>query len=351
MPPDEPKWWYDAPGDPRIRLLSPLGRFYGWAAEQRYRRAKPYRARTAVVCIGNFTAGGTGKTPLALLVAGAAAARGVAAAFLTRGFGGSAKGPLRVVPGETAAGICGDEPLLLATAAPTVVARDRAAGMRFIEEMLPETRLVIMDDGLQNGSIVKDLTLAVVDGVRGIGNGEVIPAGPLRAPIAFQLELVGAIVVNGPPGQEHDPASILQRLRLQFQGPVLAASVEPVADTSWLRERPVVAFAGIGHPARFFATLERLGADIAATVAFPDHHPFSAGDARRLLADAAAWNAMLVTTEKDAARLGGGGTDAALAALSAATRALPVRLALGQREAARLDALLDTILVTGRQSQ
>lgn len=339
---DEPRWWYAPPGDLRARLLTPVAHLYGWIAERRYRRAVPYRARPAVVCIGNFTAGGTGKTPLSLLIAEAAGARGLEPAFLTRGFGGRAAGPLRVEPGKTGAGLVGDEPLLLARVAPTVVARDRTAGIRAIEETLPATRLVIMDDGLQNGSLAKDLTIAVVDGMRGIGNGEVIPAGPLRAPIGFQLDLVDAIVVNGPPGQEEAPGSVLNRLRRQFQGPVLAATVAAAADTSWLGGTPVVAFAGIGHPERFFATLRDLGATVVAQHAFPDHHTYSATDSRRLVAEAARKQAILVTTEKDLVRLDA--TDTDVRTLAAATRALPIRLDFVERDLMRLMALVDGVI-------
>lgn len=340
---DEPAWWYAPGGDPRTRALAPIGRLYGWLAERRFRRAVPYRSRLAVVCIGNFTAGGTGKTPLGVLVAADAQARGLAPVFLTRGFGGRARAPMRVVPGTTTAVEAGDEPLLLARTAPTVVARDRAAGARFIESAFPDARLIVMDDGLQNGALSKDLTIAVVDGRRGIGNGEIIPAGPLRAPLPFQLELVDAIVVNGPPATASDPAndrSVLGRLRRQFQGPVLAASVVPAVDAGWIRERPVAAFAGIGHPERFLATLRQLGADIVAAETFPDHHPFSEADAGRLLALAEARGAMLVTTEKDMVRLDRSGQQCA--ALAAAARPLPVRLAFDERDHLRLQSLIDS---------
>lgn len=342
---DEPAWWY-APGDDRrTRALAPLGHLYGWIAERRYGRATPYRSRLGVICIGNFTAGGTGKTPLGLLVAAECIARGHSPVFLTRGYGGRASGPLRVIPGETTAAEAGDEPLLLARAAPTIVARNRAVGARFIEANVPGASLIIMDDGLQNGSLSKDLTIAVVDAKRGIGNGEIIPAGPLRAPIAFQLELTDAIVVNGPAGTQPEVPvrmrSVFDQLRQQFQGPVLAASVEASGDAGWLGERPVAAFAGIGNPARFFATLRGLGANVVTEKSFPDHHPFSDADARGLLLRATELSAMLVTTEKDMARLAGcRGPDCR--ALAAATRELPVRLTFDHRDLLRLQTLIDS---------
>ncbi len=343
MPRDEPAWWYAPSDDRRARILAPIGWAYGWIAERRYLRAVPYRSRLGVVCVGNFTAGGTGKTPLGLMIAAACRARGQTPVFLTRGYGGSARGPLLVDPASTTAAEAGDEPLLLARTAPTVVARDRTEGARFIEEHVAGATLIIMDDGLQNGSLAKDLTIAVVDGTRGIGNGEVIPAGPLRAPIAFQLDLVDAIVVNGghaPSGAGDRLTSVFDQLRLQFQGPVLAASIAPAANTDWLGGKPVVAFAGIGHPQRFFATLRDLGAKIASETSFPDHHTFSEANARDLLRQAADLGAMLVTTEKDMARLSGE-RGHECRALAAAARALPVRMTFGERDLLRLETLID----------
>ena len=195
-----------------------------------------------------------------------------------------------------------------------------------------------MDDGLQNPSLAKDLTLAVVDGARGIGNGRVIPAGPLRAPLAFQLALVDAIVVNRGPTDATE-SSFTSWLRREFNGPVLEASGVPQGDIDWLKEAPVVAFAGIGVPDRFFATLAALGAPPVARMTFPDHHAFTATDAMRLLDLAAAHNATLVTTVKDRARLAGGSGPTGEA--SRAIRALPIRLALDSRDEGRLAALVE----------
>lgn len=340
---DEPAWWYASNSDPRSRLLVPIGRLYGWIAERRYARTTPYRSRLGVVCIGNFTAGGTGKTPLGLMIAAACRARGQHPVFLTRGYGGRTKGPMLVDAERTTAEDAGDEPLLLARAAPTVVARDRAEGARFIETHIKGASLIIMDDGLQNAALAKDLTIAVIDGTRGIGNGEVIPAGPLRAPIPFQLDLVDAIVVNGAIAAEAAAArtapSVFDHLRLQFQGPVLAASIVPASDCGWLGDGPLVAFAGIGNPERFFATLRGLGARVADAVAFPDHHVFRDAEARDLMRRATDLGARLVTTEKDMARLAAGGGPECRA-LALAARALPVRMTFGERDLLRLESLI-----------
>ena len=335
MPLDEPRWWYRTSGETPARLLAPLGQLYGWAVERRFRRARPLRGRLPVVCVGNFTAGGTGKTPFAILVAEALASAGAAPVFLTRGYGGRTAGPLFVDLARHGFRDVGDEPLLLARVAPTVVARDRRAGLALIERGERPADIVIMDDGLQNPHIAKDLAIAVVDGARGIGNGAIIPAGPLRAALEFQLGLVDAILVNG---ASHAAGDVLQSLRRGFPGPVLAAEPRASGDTSWLDGVAVVAYAGIGNPGRFFGLLETLGARLAVTRVFRDHHAFAEKDADALLRAAEASSAELVTTEKDLVRLlGTGGRRAELAARS---RVLPIRLYLDERDVGRLHALL-----------
>jgi tetraacyldisaccharide 4'-kinase len=234
----------------------------------------------------------------------------------------------------------GDEPLLLARVAPTLVARDRKAGVHFLEASGRPISAVVMDDGLQNPALVKDLSIAVVDGARGLGNGEVIPAGPLRAPMSFQLGLVDAIVVRAPQAAAGETApDILGLLKRRFPGPVLAVRAVPRDDTAWLEGTPVVAFAGIADPARFFALLESLGARIAHCVAFPDHRVLSRSEAERLLELAETAGAHLVTTEKDWVRLAG---DAALpSAFVERTRPLAIKLALEERDQGRLDSLVE----------
>jgi len=337
---DEPGWWYGEARDARLRLLRPLSRLYGFLVQSRFRRRQPYRSRFPVICVGNFTAGGTGKTPLAILIARLLQADGAKPVFLTRGYGGIEPGPVWVEVGASdAARRFGDEPLLLARIAPTLVARDRREGVLMLETGGHSLSAVIMDDGLQNPALVKDLSLAVVDGVRGLGNGEVMPAGPLRAPIEFQLGLVDAIVVREPQnGAEEQGDGIHVLLQQRFPGPVLAAHVVARGETAWLAGAPVVAFAGIVHPDRFFSLLERLGARLVVRVPFPDHHVFSRADADRLLSLAEENGAHLVTTEKDLARLAGGRLSGALLER---TRALAIDMALEERDLKRLSSLIE----------
>jgi len=338
---DEPSWWYGDGDDVRRRILSPLGRLYGWAAERRYYRRRPYRSRLPVICVGNFTAGGTGKTPLSIAIARMLLDRGERPVFLTRGYGGRTRGPAWVEDGPGGAKIYGDEPLLLAAMAPTLVARDRRAGVITIEADRRPHTVVIMDDGLQNPAITKDLAIALVDGRRGIGNGEVIPAGPLRAPFDFQMGLADIVVVRDPPTDEEDPDSVYEVLRHGFQGPVMVARVEASGDTSWVAQRPLLAFAGIANPRRFYRLIEKLGGRLTDTLSFPDHHPFTPADAAKLMGAARATGAQLVTTEKDYARLKG---DAALAALADSTRTVAIEMRMAGSDAGRLASLIDAAM-------
>jgi len=219
------------------------------------------------------------------------------------------RGPHLVDPATDSALRTGDEALLLARRAPTVVSRNRPAGARFIEAIRKDRpSTIIMDDGLQNPSLAKMLRLAVVNARRGIGNGQVIPSGPLRAPLVDQLEIADAIVINAGPIPSVDQLEVPQKLvsmfrSLHFRGPILSGGIVPRTNLDLLKTKPVLAFAGIGHPERFFDTLRLGGIEIAEAVSFKDHHFFDAGDAERLLLRADALDAQLVTTEKDHVRL------------------------------------------------
>ena len=339
VPLDEPPWWYGGGSQFMAGCLAPLAAVYGWGARRRYRRVTPYRSRLPVVCVGNLTAGGTGKTPLALYLCAQLRAGGLRPAVLTRGYGGTQPGPHWVAEGDGADAV-GDEALLLARAAPTLVARHRGAGARAIELALESgavaADVIVMDDGLQNPQLAKDLTLAVVDGTRGLGNGRVIPAGPLRAPLEFQLGLVDAIVVNAQPSGAG--GAVAEWLGRRFDGPVLRCATAIAGDAAWLDGRRIVAWAGIGAPQRFFGMLQALGAALVETVAFGDHQRLTEGDARRLLGLAERNTAALVSTEKDMARLMG--ATGALAELAGATRAVPIKLRFAEADADRLAALI-----------
>ncbi|MEI9992352.1 MAG: tetraacyldisaccharide 4'-kinase [Rhizomicrobium sp.] len=272
-----------------VRLLTPFGWLYGLSVRYRASHATPYQSAARVVCVGNLTAGGTGKTPIALAIARALIARGARPVFLTRGYGGKVKGPAFVAADDRATHV-GDEPLLLASVAPVIVSADRAAGAKLAEEHGFD--VIIMDDGHQNFSLAKDLSLIVVDAEAGFGNHRVLPAGPLREPVAQGLARADAVIVSG------------------LGNPPLGGFVRPVIRATLVQDKSVVgagtrvvAFAGIGRPAKFFASLAALGADIVEQRPYGDHHVYTQSEIARMRARARAENALLVTTEKDYVRL------------------------------------------------
>ena len=312
---EAPFWWYRRKGA-LASALAPVGRLYGRLVEARAARVAPYRSLLPVICIGNFTAGGGGKTPTAIAVAALLAELGARPAFLTRGYGGASKGPVLVAKGQSAEEV-GDEPLLLAEVAPTMVAADRKAGAAALEAT--EADIIVMDDGFQNPSLAKDLSLVVVDATAGIGNGLIMPAGPLRAPLDAQMARASALIVIG---DGEKAASLTEAFTAQGK-PVLKARTVPRQDRRWLGVLPVIGFAGIARPAKFFATLRNNGARLIDTRAFPDHHRYRERDARRLLKAAKEQNAMLVTTEKDFVRLADE-EDTALGELKHRCRPFPI---------------------------
>jgi tetraacyldisaccharide 4'-kinase len=267
-------------------LLAPLGWLYGASVAFKARTARPFDPGMPVICVGNLTAGGSGKTPIAIAIAEMLRARGHKPYFLTRGYGGSEHGPALASRGHSAA-VMGDEALLLARTAPTIVARDRAAGARLAKEK--GATVIVMDDGHQNFSLRKALSLVVVDAETGFGNGYQIPAGPLREPVAQGLTRADAVIFVG--DGEPDLGG--------YSGPVLRARLKAEGDA--FAGKAVFAFAGIGRPEKFFASLEDSGATVTGSCFFPDHHPYSEDEIIQLRA--VAGEAMLVTTEKDFVRL------------------------------------------------
>lgn len=311
---EPPFWWRK--GSLQAAMLSPLAAVYGAVAGRRLMRTGA-RAAVPVICIGNPTVGGAGKTPTALAVARMLQADGRTPVFLSRGYGGQLTGPVRVDPVGHDASAVGDEPLLLAHAATTIVARDRVAGAQAAAAAGGD--VIVMDDGFQNPSLTKDCSVLVVDAHRGVGNGRVIPAGPLRAPLGVQLDHADALIVVGT-----SPADGIKAAARSRNMPVFNARLLPDARfLNLLGERPVLAFAGIGDPEKFFATLRAAGVAVAASSAFADHHRYTRFDAQALCEEADRDGLVLVTTEKDAARMQG---DEAVAQLAARSRALPVTL-------------------------
>lgn len=329
-----PAFWQAPRPGVAARLLQPLGALYGAIVARRMKKPGA-RPGAPVIVVGNFVAGGAGKTPVALAIARLLEAQGERPAFLSRGYGGSAthNGALRV--DRQGAGEIGDEALLLAQVAPTFVGRDRAAAAALaVDDAGPS--VLILDDGLQSRQVEPDLALAVVDGATGAGNGLCLPAGPLRAPLAAQLVHVHALVIVGAGAAGDAIAAQASGAGIK----ILRVRLEPDARAHALAGQAVVAFAGIGLPDKFFRTLEEIGANVVERRAFPDHYPYRVSDIEELVATARERGARLVTTQKDAVRL------PPLPDGAQGPLAIPVRIVFEDEAAAR--ALLADALARAR---
>jgi tetraacyldisaccharide 4'-kinase len=293
----EPAFWH-RPTSWLSRLLIPLGAIYG-AITARRMASPGVEVGIPVFCIGNYHVGGAGKTPTTLALVKLLRDLGEVPVVLSRGYGGRLRGPVSVDPARHCAADVGDEPLMMAATVPTVVSRDRVAGAALARSR--GATVILMDDGFQNPALVKDAALIVIDGNRGLGNGRVIPAGPLRAPLPPQVARTDALVIVGD-GTAADAVAAAVEAK---GGVVLRAHLQPDQNSAdALRDKPVLAFAGIGDPARFFATLRAAGVEVVAEQPFPDHHPFSLAELESLSDVARRRDLTVVTTQKDLARLG-----------------------------------------------
>ncbi|MCB1448311.1 MAG: tetraacyldisaccharide 4'-kinase [Rhizobiaceae bacterium] len=292
-----PFWWKK--GDPRAWLLSPASLVYGYFAGRRMRHARRAEVGAPVICVGNFTVGGAGKTPTVITLARAAKARGLKPGVLSRGYGGSMDRTTVVDPDHHRARDVGDEPLLIAREALTVIARKRLDGARLLIDQGAD--LIIMDDGFQSAALHFDYALMVIDSRRGIGNGFLVPAGPVRAPTVLQLAHATALLKLG----DGDGADPFIRIAARSGKPVYEGMVRPVGDASSIAGKRVLAFAGIADPAKFFRTVEGLGAEIVVARSFGDHQHLSDDEIADILATAGKQELAIITTAKDAVRLRG----------------------------------------------
>lgn len=289
-PPEAPGW--------QARALAPLGWLYACTTRRRVAQTG-YTASVPVICIGNINAGGTGKTPTVIALVQELTTRSIDVHVISRGYGGRLEGPVRVAEGTHSAADVGDEPLLMAAFGPVWVARDRAKGVRSAEAA--GAQIILLDDGFQNPSVVKTRSVVVVDAAVGFGNGRCIPAGPLREPVAEGLKRADAVLAIG-------PTAALDQFGTTWKHALhnthyFTGYLEPLkTGMSWHGLR-VLAFAGIGRPAKFFETLHDLGARVMAAHALDDHQPLNAAIFTRLVREAKGLRAQLVTTEKDAVRL------------------------------------------------
>ncbi|MCA1541802.1 tetraacyldisaccharide 4'-kinase [Bradyrhizobium sp. NBAIM32] len=294
----EPAFWY-RPRSLQSYALWPLGALYGAFTARRMLR-QGVDAGIPVICVGNYHVGGAGKTPTVLALTKLLRELGETPVVLSRGYGGRLKGPVMVDRERHDASDVGDEPMMMARDVPVVVARDRLDGVALAKSQ--GATVILMDDGFQNPRLFKDASLIVIDGERGLGNGAVFPAGPLRAPLAVQLARTDALVLIGDGNAANDVAAEIAKRNK----PELRARLKPdAASLAQLLGKRVFAFAGIGDPERFFRTLRASGIDVVRTRAFADHHMFSDGEIAALAAEAQREQLTLVTTEKDLARLRG----------------------------------------------
>jgi tetraacyldisaccharide 4'-kinase len=284
-----PGFWNDTSW--RSTLLIPFSVIYDMASTLYRANIRPLQLPIPVICIGNLTAGGAGKTPVALHIGQMVGRKNIKAIFLSRGYGGKLEGPVLVDPQKHTANEVGDEPLLLAEVLPTIIAKNRLEGARMALKL--GAQAIIMDDGFQNPFIHKSLSIVVIDGKTGFGNGRLLPAGPLRERPQIALRRAHMVVLLNrttriPPLPSDKPVFIATTI---------------TRDASLYKGKKMMAFCGIAYPEKFFEMLGRLNANIVGTTAFPDHHPYTEQEINKLIVQASAQKAVLVTTTKDAVRI------------------------------------------------
>lgn len=334
-----PSWWQNEDGQSLPKYLGPLGTIYGQIVKTRFRYTKPYACKLPIICVGNFTLGGTGKTPISIKLAQILIDQGWQPSFLSRGYKGKYRGPLLVDPQDHTAKDVGDEPLLLSAHAPTIIAKYRVDGAWLIEQR--NSNIIIMDDGFQNPTLRKTLSLVALDAQAGLGNERIFPAGPLRAPMNFQLAHADAVIITGDAKSNAQEEEL--RSKYNYKKPIFYGKLAPSDDTHWLNEKPILAYAGIAQPEKLFNSLTQAGGKVIRRIPFPDHYNFTAKDAAHLTKLALNDDLQLITTEKDLARINEG-EHHQLRALKRMSRTFPVQFEFKDDDENKLIQLLKSHL-------
>lgn len=291
-----PHFWFEKKGV-IATILHPFAVLYAAFGNYLRSRITPQKMSVPVICIGNVVLGGSGKTPIVQMLAKYLQNQGFSPHVISRGYGGYLKGPVRVDAHLQTIGEVGDEPLMLSSAVPVWVAKDKVAGAK--AAIAAGATVLLLDDGLQNPTLHKDISFLVIDAVRGLGNGCVIPAGPLRETLAESLSKTTAVIWVASNNKDGNDETLKI---LSAQKPVIKATSKTVCDIDLMNEN-VLAFCGLGHAQKFYDGVKALGAKIVKTVDFPDHYVWSAYEIRKLLDDAKSLNARCITTAKDAVRI------------------------------------------------
>ena len=326
MPIKTPHFWTELSWQSVILFpVSYIWRF-GHYAQQKILNTK--ETEIPVICVGNLTVGGSGKTPVVITLCRFLSGIGKSTSILTRGFGGKEKGPIFVSTNLHQSLDVGDEPLMMAHSLDVCVSRNRPLGANHILDK-KKYDCIVMDDGLQNPTLKKDLNIAVFDGKFGIGNGFLLPAGPMRQKLEVGIQNIDLVIFNG-----KDETGLGQKIPPHI--PIFTGELQPDEEiVEKMKNRRVYGFAGIGNPSRFFKTLNNIGADLVGEAHFADHHPYTNADLTQLYEEAMQSGAELVTTQKDWMRLPTDWRDRVLT--------VPVRIHFSADDTIKIVSFLETI--------
>lgn len=294
---NSPRFWWSSQKFMR-HLLFPFSIIYGYFADRTMKRKNVPSVSMPVLCVGNFTLGGTGKTPVVIALTNTAKRLGLKPGIVSRGYGGKIKHSRCVDLARDKARDVGDEPILLAQHATVAVGTDRIQSAKLLQN--EGCNFILMDDGFQSRRMVIDFAVLVIDGLRGLGNGAVFPAGPLRAPLKTQLAYANSLIMIGTGDRSHE----IPQLAKQADKPLTHARLTPLVKDN-VKGKSFLAFAGIGNPEKFFCSIRELQGKVVKTMVYADHHFFTDRDLDDINNAANNNNLFIATTAKDFVRIKG----------------------------------------------